>query len=149
MVLMVFSIFSCGLFRKIPKEDFKTFGFNGIYLVTENGIEYPFFYDSSKSLIIDTVPIIKLSDIEIVKKQKDKNYGFFNLYLKLTEDAKNKFALVSQKHIGEPFAIILNNKLISAPIVQTEILGGEITITGIDDKIIDTFVKTFKSYKKQ
>ncbi|MEO5774385.1 MAG: protein translocase subunit SecD [Sphingomicrobium sp.] len=41
-----------------------------------------------------------------------------------------KFALVTQENIGKPFAIILDDKILSAPTIQTPILGGSGQITG-------------------
>lgn len=41
-----------------------------------------------------------------------------------------KFGEVTQKNIGRPFAIVLDEKIISAPIIQSAILGGAGRITG-------------------
>ena len=41
-----------------------------------------------------------------------------------------KFGEVTKANIGRPFAIVLDNKVISAPIIQTAILGGAGRITG-------------------
>jgi len=40
------------------------------------------------------------------------------------------FAKVTRENIGKPFAIILDNKVISAPVIRTEIPGGRGQITG-------------------
>ena len=41
-----------------------------------------------------------------------------------------KFGEVTQANVGRPFAIVLDDKIISAPIIQTAILGGSGRITG-------------------
>ncbi|WP_294120556.1 protein translocase subunit SecD [Sphingomonas sp.] len=41
-----------------------------------------------------------------------------------------RFGRVTQENIGKPFAIILDNKVLSAPTIQTPILGGQGQITG-------------------
>lgn len=41
-----------------------------------------------------------------------------------------KFAEITRKHIGRPFAIVLDNKVISAPVIQGVIPGGQGQITG-------------------
>ena len=41
-----------------------------------------------------------------------------------------RFARVTQDNVGKPFAIILDNKVLSAPNIQTPILGGQGQITG-------------------
>src|SRR5262249_57743051 len=41
-----------------------------------------------------------------------------------------KFGQVTQENVGRPFAIILDRNVISAPTIQTPILGGSGQITG-------------------
>lgn len=41
-----------------------------------------------------------------------------------------RFGLVTQKNVGRPFAIILDNKVISAPVIREPILGGSGQISG-------------------
>lgn len=41
-----------------------------------------------------------------------------------------RFADVSTKHVGQPFAIVLDNKVISAPVIREPILGGQGQISG-------------------
>lgn len=41
-----------------------------------------------------------------------------------------KFARITQENVGKPFAIIIDGKVISAPNIETPILGGRGTITG-------------------
>lgn len=41
-----------------------------------------------------------------------------------------RFADVSTKHVGEPFAIVLDNKVISAPVIREPIVGGQGQISG-------------------
>ena len=41
-----------------------------------------------------------------------------------------RFARVTQQNIGKPFAIILDDKVLSAPVIQSPILGGSGQITG-------------------
>jgi preprotein translocase subunit SecD len=41
-----------------------------------------------------------------------------------------KFGKVTQENVGRPFAIVLDGKVISAPVIQTPILGGSGQITG-------------------
>lgn len=41
-----------------------------------------------------------------------------------------RFGKVTQSNIGRPFAIVLDNKVISAPVIQTAILGGSGQISG-------------------
>ncbi len=45
-------------------------------------------------------------------------------------EGARKFARFTQDHIGQPFAIVLDGKVISAPTINTAILGGNGEITG-------------------
>jgi preprotein translocase subunit SecD len=47
------------------------------------------------------------------------------------KDAK-KFAAITEKYLGQPLAIYLDEELVTAPIVQAVISSGEATITGQD-----------------
>ncbi len=50
--------------------------------------------------------------------------------IKFDSEGAKKFAEITKNNIGKPIAIYLDGKLISAPIVQTEITNGEAVITG-------------------
>jgi len=50
--------------------------------------------------------------------------------LKFSDDGAKKFENLTAKNIGKPLAIILDNSVISAPIVQDKISGGSAVITG-------------------
>jgi preprotein translocase subunit SecD len=45
-------------------------------------------------------------------------------------DGARKFGRVTQENVGRPFAIVLDGRVISAPTIQTPILGGSGQITG-------------------
>jgi len=49
---------------------------------------------------------------------------------KFNNAGARRFARVTQDNVGKPFAIILDNKVLSAPNIQTPILGGSGQITG-------------------
>ena len=48
----------------------------------------------------------------------------------LKGDGKTKFADYTSKHVGEYFAIVLDNNVVSAPFIQSAITGGSGIITG-------------------
>ena len=49
---------------------------------------------------------------------------------RLTTSGARVFGDVTAKNVGRPFAIVLDNKVISAPVIQTPILGGSGQISG-------------------
>lgn len=146
--MFFFFAFSCKTLVKTQIIDVQNYRFNGIYSISEDGYKIFFYDDSSKFLLIDTIPIIGLKDIMSVKKEKDKYSKMSNLTIKLTDDGTKFFAKITKEHINEKLPVILNDKLVMAPIVMTEISGGELTISGYElDTIIDEFIKTFDNYK--
>ena len=48
----------------------------------------------------------------------------------LKDDGKNKFADYTAKNVGAYFAITLDNAVVSAPVIQNSIPGGNVQITG-------------------
>ncbi len=56
--------------------------------------------------------------------------GIWQIGVSLTDDAATRFATYTRQHIGEPLAILLNGEVVSAPVIQSEISGGELVIQG-------------------
>jgi preprotein translocase subunit SecD len=50
--------------------------------------------------------------------------------LKFNEEGANIFAQMTEKNIGKPIAVFLDEEIITAPVVQERIDGGEAVITG-------------------
>ena len=53
--------------------------------------------------------------------------------IKFNNAGKEKFARLTNENINKQIAIVLDNKIVSAPTVQTEITNGEAVITGSKD----------------
>jgi preprotein translocase subunit SecD len=49
---------------------------------------------------------------------------------KFNTNGARRFAQVTQENVGRPFAIVLDNKVISAPVIREPILGGQGQISG-------------------
>lgn len=60
----------------------------------------------------------------------DKATGKPSVSLEFTQEGGDKFSKLTGKNIGKPLAILLDNTIVSAPIVQTQITGGSAQITG-------------------
>ncbi len=50
--------------------------------------------------------------------------------IEFTQEGSEKFAQITKKNLGKPLAIFLDDQLVSAPVVQQEIVGGSAVITG-------------------
>ena len=60
----------------------------------------------------------------------DSQSGQWVVNFVLDSTGARRFAEVSTKHVGEPFAIVLDNKVISAPVIREPIVGGQGQISG-------------------
>lgn len=60
----------------------------------------------------------------------DQNTGYPYISLTFNNDGKELFKEITQKNIGKPVAIVLDNEIISAPSVQSVIETGDAMITG-------------------
>ncbi len=60
----------------------------------------------------------------------DKNAGGWAVHFQLDYTGTKRFADLTSKHVGEPFAIVLDGKVISAPVIREPIVGGQGQISG-------------------
>jgi len=121
--------------------------FNGIYKVTDNGTLFSLVNDTV-SLRVDTVPLVSASEFNSVKKKYDKVINQFELLITLNENAAENFAKITEENIGKQLAFIIDDKLLTAPIVQKKITGGKLSVTGLDKKLVTEIEKYFRKSKK-
>lgn len=60
----------------------------------------------------------------------DQQNGQPQVALSFSDEGSKLFAEVTKRNVGKPVAIVIDNSLISAPIVQQEIVDGNAVITG-------------------
>ncbi len=60
----------------------------------------------------------------------DPNTNNPQVAIEFNDEGKNSFSELTEKNIGKPLAIVLDNEIISAPTVQTKIPDGQAVITG-------------------
>jgi SecD/SecF fusion protein len=61
---------------------------------------------------------------------QDSRTGEWVVHFGLDRIGAKRFGEVSTRHVGEPFAIVLDGKVISAPVIREPILGGQGQISG-------------------
>jgi SecD/SecF fusion protein len=61
---------------------------------------------------------------------QDSRTGEWVVNFGLDRIGAKRFADISTRHVGEPFAIVLDGKVISAPVIREPILGGQGQISG-------------------
>lgn len=82
------------------------------------------------TIAIDTIAICLASDFQEVRSVLDEYGHQPAIQIRLAETARQRFAQASKRNIGKRIAIIAGGRILSAPVVQSEIPGGELTLTG-------------------
>lgn len=57
-------------------------------------------------------------------------YGKYEVSLQMTPSGKERFATITRQNLHKPLAIVLDGKVCSAPVIQSEITGGQASISG-------------------
>ena len=105
----------------------------GFYHVVKNGgykiTVVPNSYNHEQTLKVDTNAILNASDLTDIKENYDSE-GRPVINLHLNTKGSGKFRLATGKYTGDRIAIIVQGKVIMAPVVQSEIAGGQVEISG-------------------
>lgn len=115
---------------------------NGIYeVVNYKTNEYDIF-----KFELSQKPDIQINDIYSIEKKQSVFHIGAEIELTLTETGRIKFKELTKKNIQKPLAIVIDKKIIIAPIVNSEIEGGKLTIAGdYTESQIDELIKKLKS----
>lgn len=94
-----------------------------------NNLLLPSVGDPGEFYVVEDAPVVTGEDLTNAGPAFDQNnrpaVNFtFNV------SGARKFGEYTGAHVGEPFAIVLDNEVISAPVIQTAITGGSGIITG-------------------
>ncbi|SFC57406.1 protein translocase subunit SecD [Tropicimonas isoalkanivorans] len=85
----------------------------------ENGVHY----------IVDQSPVVSGDELNDAQPSFDQN-GRPAVSFRFNPTGARKFGDYTRDNIGSPFAIVLDNEVISAPVIQDHIPGGSGIITG-------------------
>lgn len=69
-------------------------------------------------------------DLESADVAFDQTTGKPVVSLNFTQEGADKFAKITERNVGKPLAIVLDEEIVSAPIVQEVITGGSAQISG-------------------
>jgi len=100
-------------------------------------IRFLYGYDKSKQKVVPQHPVAihknpSLTGSDIKEAYSEKNeYGNLVISFRTTIEGANKFAeATSAGHIGERLAIVIGNKIRSAPVIREQIASGRGNISG-------------------
>ena len=74
--------------------------------------------------------IVRGDDLIDARAETDQTNGQWQVGITFNSAGGKRFARVTQENVGKPFAIILDNKVFSAPNINEPILGGRASISG-------------------
>ncbi len=84
----------------------------------------------SGSYLLQIDPIVKGEDLVDAQQGFDGRTNEAIINFRFNQRAAVEFGRFTQNNIGNPFAIVLDEKVISAPVIRSEILGGSGQISG-------------------
>ncbi len=111
--------------------------FNAVVRRTTNGVEEPGLHnillpdadDPAAFYVVEETPVVTGEELTNAQPSFDQN-NRPAVNFSFDVSGARKFGEYTGAHIGEPFAIVLDNKVISAPTIQSAITGGSGIITG-------------------
>lgn len=69
-------------------------------------------------------------DVEEVRAAKDKTSGNYSIEIRFRKSAVSTWADATRRNINKPIAIVLDDKIVYAPVLRSEIKEGLCSITG-------------------
>lgn len=86
--------------------------------------------DPGISYVVDDTPLMTGEDLIDAQTAFDQQTSEPVVNFRLSTSGGRKFAEVTQQNVGRPFAIVLDDKVISAPVIREPIVGGSGQISG-------------------
>jgi preprotein translocase subunit SecD len=83
-----------------------------------------------QSYLIEKRVMVSGADLTDAQAGFDQRTNEPIVSFKFNTSGARKFAQVTQENVGKPFAIVLDNEVISAPVIREPILGGSGQISG-------------------
>jgi protein-export membrane protein SecD len=86
--------------------------------------------DPGEAYVLETRPIVTGEMLVDAQQQFDQNGVTPVVSFRFNQDGARRFGKATAENVGRPFAVVLDKKVITAPVIQTAILGGNGQITG-------------------
>ena len=103
-------------------------------LVSDNeddfGSESLYFEDNENQLTISKRVVLSGNNLISAQPSFDSQSNQTTVNISLDRAGAKKFGRATQNNVGKRLAIVLDNKIISAPVINEPILGGNSVITG-------------------
>ena len=93
-------------------------------------IVYPSEDGHMERYVLRDDPIVQGDDLVDAQPGQDSRDGQWIISFRFNQTGARAFGSFTQVNIGKPFAIVIDKKVISAPVIQSAILGGTGQISG-------------------
>lgn len=92
-------------------------------------ISYPYDESPERDIELDRTPLITGDMLSSAAYSQSQN-GEHAVSFRMNNTGARIFCDVTRKNVGKPFAIVLDKKVLSAPVIREQICGGSGQITG-------------------
>jgi preprotein translocase subunit SecD len=86
--------------------------------------------ENNQPYVIEKRVVVSGEDLTDAQPGFDQRNGEPIVSFRFNNNGSRRFAQVTQENVGKPFAIVLDNEVISAPVIREPILGGSGQISG-------------------
>ncbi len=86
--------------------------------------------ENNQPYVIEKRVVVSGEDLTDAQPGFDQRNGEPIVSFKFNNNGARRFAQITQENVGKPFAIVLDNEVISAPVIREPILGGSGQISG-------------------
>lgn len=90
---------------------------------------YPYAEEPGRTLSVERRPLITGEMLVNAQYAQDQN-GQHVISFRLNNTGARRFCDVTRKNVNKPFAIVLDNEVLSAPVIREPICGGQGQISG-------------------
>ena len=117
----------------------------GLFELSETGKIYK-SYNEVQSYRLDTISCISFQDFESAKKEKASyNKNLYVLEFKLNQSGKIKFEEMTKRNVGKQICFVIKDKVIIAPLLNSAITDGKISLSGAQKNIIEEIIEYLKN----
>jgi preprotein translocase subunit SecD len=91
---------------------------------------YPSTEADGRSYVLQETPVVSGEDLVDAQPGFDSRTNEPIISFRFNQSGARKFGTFTKDNVGSPFAIVLDNKVLSAPVIREPILGGSGQISG-------------------
>jgi protein-export membrane protein SecD len=91
---------------------------------------FPSVESADRSYVLQESPIVSGEDLVDAQPGFDSRTNEPIISFRFNQSGARKFGTYTKDNVGSPFAIVLDNKVLSAPVIREPILGGSGQISG-------------------